>query len=97
MRRHAEIALHAIEGAMHALHAAKQAARESMAMAVGLHIEAEDAEAIRATAATHLIRIDQALVPLELALRSAEAVTRAVDQAEISRFALPVLQDRAGA
>lgn len=96
MRRHAEIALHAVEGAVHALHAAHQSAREAMAVALSLRIAPAEAEAIRAATATHLVRIEEALLPLAQALHSAEKVKQAVEQAEISHFGLPVLPARAG-
>lgn len=97
MRRHAEVAHHAVEGARNALLAARNAARETLAVAAALTIEASDAQAIREAARSHLRQVELALAALEPALRTGEAVNQAVDRAEISRLGVPVLQIRAGA
>lgn len=97
MRRHAEIAHHAVDGAWHALLAARNAAREALQTAAALTIDPGDAGAIREAARRHLERIEQAVHALEPARISARALDETVDRAEISRFGLAVLPARAGA
>lgn len=97
MRRHAEIAHYAIHGAWNALLAAQDAAREALAVARALTIDANDARAVYTAALHHLHRVEAAVAILHTALDSAEAVDQAVDRAEISRFGIPVLQAQAGA
>lgn len=97
MRRKAEIAQSALNGALHALHAARDAAREALAMASALSIAPDEARAIREAAARHLGVIEQALLHAEAAASTASELSGAVDRAEISRFEIPVLPPQAGA
>lgn len=96
MRRNAEVAHSSTSGAYHALHAARDAAREACEQAAGLTIAADEAQAIRNAAISHLHAIEHALGHAEEALKHAIALDQAVDRAEISRFGIPVLRPAAG-
>ncbi|MBN8525043.1 MAG: hypothetical protein J0M02_06895 [Planctomycetes bacterium] len=92
MRRRAEIAKHTVEGALHALEAARAAAHEALEMAMALTIDPADLQAIRAATSEHVRRMDAALQAVQAAVRSAVEAEAVVDRAEITRFGIPVLR-----
>lgn len=91
MKRRAEVAQCAVHGALNALRAAREAARESLAIAHELSIDKADAEAIRQAAQRHLDRVEAAILALEAAAATADEVCATVERAAISRLGVPIL------
>lgn len=91
MKRRAEVAQHAVHGALNALRAARDAARESLSVANELSLDKTDVESIRHAARVHLARVEEAIAALEHAARTAANVCDAVEHAAISRLGVPVL------